>query len=177
MSLHPARSRFAGGGVSFNALFVGMLTLASLNPLSSAASRPVQPMTRDMARHAGTFAWSRHQIAELIDEIEAVRVLGLDPGDYGLAALRGQQVVTSDLLGATGSRQLDALADFAALSLARDYRRGHGAASPDESAPVTIADHAALRAALKAGMLRPWLKAQRRMRLPQLGRASHAQGT
>lgn len=93
--------------------------------------------------------WPPAQVRVLIAEIGQSARYGLDPGAYGIAALRAELELCEQLWETPGSRQLDALAGAAALALANDYQR-HGA----RSARVTRAE---MNAALGAGRVGPWL--------------------
>ena len=90
--------------------------------------------------------WSAGQVRELIGLVEEARGHGLDPADYGLAALRSELEQSATLYRSTGSRQLDALARASAVALARAYRRR----TPDE---------AGLATALRTNRLRAWIGA------------------
>lgn len=117
--------------------------------------------------------WSPGQVGELIAEIKQSRSIGLEPKDYGIAALRGEL----DRLGgpslSEGSVQLDRLAETSALILAEDLsRRGMADhAQYDWHAEERIREPrltAGLHAALASGRLRGWLHSLRPP-APQLG--------
>jgi hypothetical protein len=133
--VHIARSAF--GAIAF-ALLSG-----------ASASTP----GNSVAQARGGFAWPPAQVRELIAAVEEARGHGLDPADYGLAALRAELDLCERLWETPGSRQLDMLARSAALALARDYRR-RGAGQSRDVRPEE------LDAALAAGRLRPWLARQ-----------------
>jgi murein L,D-transpeptidase YcbB/YkuD len=67
--------------------------------------------------------WAPDQVDELIDEIQDVRSVGLEPTDYGLAALRGELDRRGGPSLTEGSIQLDRLAETSALVLAEDLSR------------------------------------------------------
>jgi hypothetical protein len=106
--------------------------------------------------------WSSEQVGELIAEIETVRGVGLEPRDYGVAALRGELDRRGGPSLAEGSVQLDRLAETSALILAEDLsRRGMADhAQYDWHAEERVRQPrltAGLHAALTAGRLRGWL--------------------
>jgi hypothetical protein len=138
-------------------LLILMLTIALLPLAQSVAAGPKPAKTLTLStRHV----WTVDQVSILIAELMTVRKLGLDPADYGLPALRGELIQVREVLGASGSRQLDALADISALALASDYRAGRFAAAinvaqtPQLRAPVNLVE---LHRALRSNRLRPWL--------------------
>lgn len=136
------------GAAPLGLLVAAMVAATAASP-SPADPRPVAP-----TRHtAAGFAWSPGQVRELIGAVEQAHRHGLDPADYGLAALRAELDLCERLWNTPGSRQLDMLARASALALANDYRR-HAAAS---AAPVSPAE---LDAALGAGRVGSWLAAQ-----------------
>jgi hypothetical protein len=132
--------------------------LAGVAAIAAPASE--RPAGATVRAEAGAFAWSPAQVRALIAQVEAARRHGLDPADYGLAALRAELELAERLWNTPGSRQLDTLARTSALALANDYRRAARAA-----APVSPAE---LDAALGAGRVGPWLSAM----APADGRAS-----
>lgn len=153
---HRRSSQLSLIGVILAGTVAAMIgSLASVSGPSMA-----EPLVR--AERSG-FAWSRSQVHELIEEIVAARAVGLDPSDYGLDALKGELVQTGELLGADGSRQLDMLADAAALALATDYRAGRSRDRQFDwhGAPSLAIGRAELRGALARGRLRPWLQSLR----------------
>ncbi len=128
-------------------LVAGALIAAIAGSPSPAATRPIA-----IAHAPASYAWSPQQVRQLIVAIEEARRHGLDPADYGLAALRAELDLCEQLWNTPGSRQLDTLARTAALALANDYRR-----QAIRTAPVRPAD---LDAALGAGRVGSWLTAQ-----------------
>lgn len=180
--MHPSSSpkrRSGTRGVLPSAIFITLLMATSVQALSSAPRRASASGAAPTTAPApvATHAWSKAQVAELIAEIAASREAGLDPDDYGIAALRGQLVLAAEVLGTDGSSQLDILADTAALSLARDYRSGVSPIGVGVELPApSAADRAALRNALRSGTLRSWLQAQKRARMPQSRRPAAASG-
>ena len=106
--------------------------------------------------------WSNEQVGELIAEIGTVRSVGLEPKDYGVAALRGELDRRGGPSIAENSVQLDELAETSALMLAEDLSR-LGMADHDQfdwhaedRAPQPRLA-AGLHAALAEGRLRAWL--------------------
>jgi murein L,D-transpeptidase YcbB/YkuD len=156
---------------------LGLLVIASVatpavRRLVSSAPQPLPVTNSDEPPPH----WSAGQVGELIVEINGARSVGLEPKDYGIAALRselerrGEPTLTED------SVQLDRLAEASALVLAEDLSR------------LGMADHAqydwhaervreprlaaALHAALAKGRLRAWLHGLR----PPAPQLSSSQG-
>jgi murein L,D-transpeptidase YcbB/YkuD len=106
--------------------------------------------------------WSSDQIQELIGEIQTARSVGLEPKDYGLAALRGELDRRGGPSLTEDSIQLDRLAETSALALAEDLsRRGmadhaqYDWHAEDRAAEPRLSQ--ALRTALATGRVRAWL--------------------
>lgn len=131
------------------------LIAAAVGTVSTAQPSIADPRPARPAADA-SYAWSPSQVRELIAAIEESNGYGLDPRDYGIAALRAQLDLCDNLWNTPGSRQMDALARAAALALANEYRRRAAAG------PVRPAE---LDAALVAGRVRPWLAAQAQRRV------------
>jgi murein L,D-transpeptidase YcbB/YkuD len=148
--------------LSLIAVIVAGMFAALIGPLAPAFSGPsiAEPLSR---AERADFVWSKPQVRELIDEIAAARAHGLDPSDYGLDALKGELVQTGELLEAGGGRQLDILADTAALALAGDYRAGRSSNGQFDwhDAPARAVGRDELRQALRRGQLRAWLRSLR----------------
>ena len=114
--------------------------------------------------------WSSEQVEELIAAIHDARKVGLEPGDYGLAALKGELARRGGPTLSAGSVQLDRLAEASALNLAEDLSRqamaDHGQIDwygRDRAHDPHLVG--ALHAALAQGRLRAWLRSLR----PQAG--------
>jgi hypothetical protein len=146
----PVASRVAVGTFG-----LAMLAAAGVITLPVAGAPPSRERTeadKGVAHHE----WTLVQVQELIEAIAEARDHGLDPSDYGLAALRGEMELCRGLWRTQGSRQLDTLARSAALALASDYR--------DPDAPRHIDDEvlaSTLDQARRSGRLRQWFSAQR----------------
>jgi len=118
-------------------------------PTPAAASGIVQPARPPIH-------WSPDALRVLTAEIEASRHLGLDPDDYGIAALR------DEMQGGPAAAGIDHLATAAALHFALDLTAG-GPATPGRPSPPSAHEPAA-RAALQVqlaladttGTLRAW---------------------
>ena len=110
--------------------------------------------------------WSPERIGELIAGIQDARSAGLEPKDYGIAALRGELDRRGGPSLAEGSVQLDRLAETSALTLAEDLsRRGMADhAQYDWHAEDRVRQPrlvAALHDALAKGRMRAWLHSLR----------------
>jgi hypothetical protein len=159
----PSTNRLVSRLVWLGCGAVGLLLIASV--ATPAVRRlivgPSQPLplsnTDELPPH-----WSVGQVGELIAEIKDSRSVGLEPKDYGIAALRGELDRRGGPSLGEGSVQLDRLAETSALVLAADLSR------------VGMADHgqfdwhadervqqprltAGLHAALASGRVRAWL--------------------
>jgi hypothetical protein len=142
-----------GCGAAGVILLAGVATRLMARPSEPAPA----PARAELPPH-----WSTAQVEELIAGIQDARKVGLEPKDYGLAALRGELDRRGGPSLAAGSVQLDRLAETSAVNLAEDLsRRGmadHGqidwrAHEPRASARLV----AALHTALAQGRLREWL--------------------
>ena len=121
--------------------------------------------------------WSGEQVGELIDEIQESRSAGLEPKDYGLAALRSELDRRDSPTLREGSIQLDRLAEASALNLAEDLsRRGmadHGQYDwHAEEGPRDPGLVAGLHTALARSRVGAWLHGLRAP-APQLSANSH----
>jgi hypothetical protein len=141
---------------------VGLLLIASvatpaMRRMANAPPQPPLSNTDEPPPH-----WTPDQLGELIAEIKDSRRLGLEPKDYGLAALHGELDRRDGPSLAAGSVQLDRLAETSALVLAEDLSRlgmaDHGQfdwhAEDRAREPRLVAG---LHAALAKGRLRAWL--------------------
>ena len=174
----PSTNHFVSRFIWLGCGAVGLLLIASV--ATPAVRRlmvgPAQPLplsnTDEPPPH-----WSAGQVGELIAEITDSRGIGLEPKDYGIAALRGELDRRGGPSLAAGSVQLDRLAETSALVLAEDLSR------------LGMADHAqydwhagervktprltaGLHAALASGRLRAWLHGLR----PHASRLSTSHG-
>ena len=122
---------------------------------ATAAPAPADPRPLPAPQVQTSFAWSPTQVRELIGAIRKSRRAGLDPSDYGLAALRAELELCEQLWNTAGSRQLDTLARVSALALANEYRHRSAVG------PVRPAE---LDAALGTGHVGLWLAAQQSVR-------------
>ena len=110
--------------------------------------------------------WSTEQVEELIAGIQDARSAGLEPKEYGLAALRGELDRRGGPSLSAGSVELDRLAETSALVLAEDLSRRdiadhgqfdwHGGERTQGASLVS-----ALHNALVQGRLRAWLRSLR----------------
>ena len=146
---------------------VGLVLIASV--ATPAVRRLVGKEPQDNPAPAKAEApphWSTAQVEELITGIQDARKAGLEPKDYGLAALRGELARRGGPTLSAGSVQLDKLAETSALNLAEDLsRRGmadHGQVDWHRGERVHSARLIdALHAALAQGRLRAWLRSLR----------------
>jgi hypothetical protein len=163
----PSTNRLVSRLVWLGCGAVGLLLIASvatpaMRRLVSGTPQPLPVTNNDEPPPH----WSSEQVGELIAEIKGARSVGLDPKDYGIAALRGELDRRGGPTLTESSVQLDRLAETSALVLAEDLSR------------LSMADHgqfdwhaeervheprltAALHTALAKGRLRPWLHSLR----------------
>ena len=112
----------------------------------------------EAAEPALAFRWTPAMVGELLAEIDAAAGEGLDPAPYGGEAIRRELARTG------GNAAPDAMADAAALKLAKDYLVGRvtDRAAFDWHIERTDGDlnqlSVALGAAVAKGQVRPWLR-------------------
>jgi hypothetical protein len=154
MAYHENYHRRAGAsGIPTALMVIAMLAAATSGAWASRkpilpASAKAEAVPAVPAPAPTGHSWTREEIVDLIAAIEQSRSDGLDPGQYGLAALRSELEQQSQLWGGTGTPQLDALAQTAALTLANDYRTRAGGST---------ASAGDLNAALNEGDLKGWI--------------------
>jgi hypothetical protein len=159
-----------GCGAVGLALIAGVASPAMRRLLTRSALPQPIPATDRPAAH-----WTPEQVGELIAGIQDARKVGLEPKDYGLAALRGELDRRDGPSLADGSVQLDRLAETSALALADDLSQ-HGRAdqsqfdwhTPPRAKSPRIA--AELHAALAQDRLRSWLRSLKAPTLPPVPR-------
>lgn len=152
------RLLWLGCGVAGFVLVAGVATPAVRRLMAKPPQDSPAPAKPEPAPH-----WSTEQVEDLILGIEDARKAGLEPRDYGLAALRGELDRRGGPSLSAGSVQLDRLAESSALNLAEDLsRRGiadHGEVDWHRHERVHGAELIrALHAALAQGRLRAWLR-------------------
>jgi hypothetical protein len=135
----------ARGSAAVALVAAALLGSSADGALRSGSIISAPPVAKQL--HAARHIWSPEQVRELIRLVEESRLRGLDPDDYGLAALRSELDQSVTFYRTDGSRQLDALAHASAVALARAYRR---------QGPV---DDASLARALRTNGLRAWIGA------------------
>jgi hypothetical protein len=163
----PSTNRLASRLVWLGCGAVGLLLIASVatpavRRLINGAPQPLPVTNNDEPPPH----WSSEQVGELIAEIKHSRSYGLEPKDYGIAALRGELDRRGGPTLTEGSVQLDRLAETSALVLAEDLSRlgmaDHG--QFDWHAEDRVREPRLARAlhdALAKGRLRPWLHSLR----------------
>lgn len=149
MSYHNPHRRAGLTGSVTMFMLIAMMAAAASGSLGSRDRDDPLPVTAS-ASTPQKLRWTLDDIHHLIAAIEESEKGGFDSRRYGLAALRSELEQTTELWGRPGTRQLDALANSSAVTLANDHRGRVGLA------PVSARD---VDAVLAEGNLHSWLMA------------------